>query len=800
MRLISLDITNFRVIKRGRLEFPDKVIGIIGRNGAGKSSIVEAVAWALYGNQAARTGKDEIKATYAGRDENCEVSLTFSINEEKYRVVRRLVGRSERAEVELYRGDASESVGVNETKTYVGQLLGLDWRGFLSSFLARQSELNALSDLQPSKRRDHIAGMLGIERLDKAIARVKEDVRSNANMVSFIERNLTERELVEKRIAELTESVRSLERPVAEAGEALTSARANLEKITEEYKVSQSRRSEWNEQKVRIEAQRKSIESLDEQKARLASEKESLEKNRTELSSLQAPLEEYVRVREELDSLKEIKGKIGQKAQLEKRVTELSQELDQSVKKRAEADASVRGFKVQSEVIPEDITKLVDQAQEKVDSAIREYSALKSEKEALEKEREKLNKQLASISELGPDSICDRCRRPFGEEFDDIRGHFAGDLSRLESGIADKTALLDERKAGGDQLRNELNDLKAKLQKSQELRLKIESAEKEGADLANRVSQLEKQTTETRNDLKEFDGLVFEQTTYDSLTERMKELEKLRERAGNLQGSLGRLPEVAKQLQAVEGSIKSGTAELNDREKALQKLGFSEEQHDKISEKLSSAQTGLEDARQKQTSLTKELELVGKELDGKREQLAGFERQAKELEQFRSAHYHGEKLSTLFGDFRKQLIAGIRPALGEIASRLYSEMTGGKYSMVELDEKYNLQVWDGGAYYGVDRFSGGEKDLANLCLRLAISLALTEAAGLNRSFVILDEVFGSQDNERKELILKSLGSLKQRFPQILLITHIDDIKDGVEEVVEVFPTNAGWSEIRINGT
>ena len=105
---------------------------------------------------------------------------------------------------------------------------------------------------------------------------------------------------------------------------------------------------------------------------------------------------------------------------------------------------------------------------------------------------------------------------------------------------------------------------------------------------------------------------------------------------------------------------------------------------------------------------------------------------------------------------------------------------------------------DDGQFYGVDRFSGGEKDLANLCLRLAISVTLTESAGLNRSFVILDEVFGSQDNERKNLILNGLAKLKDRFPQILLITHIDDIKDGVEQIIDVKPTGLGWSEIVVN--
>ncbi|HWR82573.1 MAG TPA: SbcC/MukB-like Walker B domain-containing protein, partial [Candidatus Deferrimicrobium sp.] len=119
--------------------------------------------------------------------------------------------------------------------------------------------------------------------------------------------------------------------------------------------------------------------------------------------------------------------------------------------------------------------------------------------------------------------------------------------------------------------------------------------------------------------------------------------------------------------------------------------------------------------------------------------------------------------------------------------------------LVELDEKYNLRIMDYGQYYAVDRFSGGEKDLANLCLRLAISQALTESAGLARSFIILDEVFGSQDSDRQDLILRALANLKNRFPQILLITHVEEIRDRVETLIEVIPTGTGWSEVRVNG-
>ena len=90
MRLESLDITNFRIIRRATIEFPDSVIGIIGPNGSGKSSIVEAIAWALYGTQAARSGRDEVKSTFARAVDTCEVNLAFVIGSEHYRIVRRL--------------------------------------------------------------------------------------------------------------------------------------------------------------------------------------------------------------------------------------------------------------------------------------------------------------------------------------------------------------------------------------------------------------------------------------------------------------------------------------------------------------------------------------------------------------------------------------------------------------------------------------------------------------------------------------------------------------------------------------
>ena len=78
-------------------------------------------------------------------------------------------------------------------------------------------------------------------------------------------------------------------------------------------------------------------------------------------------------------------------------------------------------------------------------------------------------------------------------------------------------------------------------------------------------------------------------------------------------------------------------------------------------------------------------------------------------------------------------------------------------------------------------------------------LAYMRGRTLNNSFVILDEVFGSQDMGRRELIFQSLARLKERFPQMILVTHLEELKHKVETLIELVPQPGGWSEVRVNG-
>ena len=93
--------------------------------------------------------------------------------------------------------------------------------------------------------------------------------------------------------------------------------------------------------------------------------------------------------------------------------------------------------------------------------------------------------------------------------------------------------------------------------------------------------------------------------------------------------------------------------------------------------------------------------------------------------------------------------------------------------------------------------SGGEEDLANLVLRLAISQMIAERAGQAFSLLILDEVFGSLDEVRRQNVVELLRALHNRFEQVILITHIESVRDGCDNVLTVgFDTGTGAAVVR----
>ena len=174
---------------------------------------------------------------------------------------------------------------------------------------------------------------------------------------------------------------------------------------------------------------------------------------------------------------------------------------------------------------------------------------------------------------------------------------------------------------------------------------------------------------------------------------------------------------------------------------------------------------------------------------------AQYHERAKELERQKAELDHLDELDDAYTELRRELNDHVRPELSEIASMFLAQLTDGRYTSMEIDEAYNLMVLDEGEEKPV--ISGGEEDVANLVLRLSLSQMIAERAGHPLSLLILDEVFGSLDVARRDNVVQLLHNLEDRFEQVILITHIEGIRESLDQVLRVeYDERSGTSIVR----
>ena len=236
--------------------------------------------------------------------------------------------------------------------------------------------------------------------------------------------------------------------------------------------------------------------------------------------------------------------------------------------------------------------------------------------------------------------------------------------------------------------------------------------------------------------------------------------------------------------------------DLEKVQTALESFDYSREAHLKAKQEHECMMDDLNQERAKLHSVELDLKSAEDLLERLKKNVDDVSKKEEEASVIEGEAARLTRLIGLFGDFRLQLIQKVRPRLAALASSFFERMTEGKYQGMELSEDYELSLLEEGNLYTIDRFSGGETDLANLSLRLAISELILESTGNELSFIILDEIFGSQDVIRKGLIMEALKEISRRFRQILLITHVEEIKDSLENVIEVYEGEDGVSGIR----
>src|SRR6185312_10111689 len=173
-------------------------------------------------------------------------------------------------------------------------------------------------------------------------------------------------------------------------------------------------------------------------------------------------------------------------------------------------------------------------------------------------------------------------------------------------------------------------------------------------------------------------------------------------------------------------------------------------------------------------------------VDGHRRRLEDADKQHAALGEMEEGTRHLGRLADLLNVFRNTVVGSVGPTLSAQAADLFAELTDREYDRLEVDpDTYEIQIRDAGVAYGMDRYSGSETDLANLALRVAISEHVRFQSGGTVGLLVLDEVFGPLDDDRKERMLTALERLKGRFRQVLVVTHASEIKEQLPNALEV---------------
>jgi exonuclease SbcC len=745
VKLINIRLTNYRKYVEAEADLPDGLTGILGANGAGKSSLLEAVGWVLYGPDATRTGKDDIRRQDAPSDSVCRVELTFAIDNTEYTVVREMRGKNLTTDASIIAGGEVLVRGAQPVLDQVMKIIGLDREAFFVSFFARQKELNALSDYRPADRKSLIIKMLGIDDVDRAVDLVKTerreaDATANGLKLKLPDGNILQADLVEakKILRDAEGGLQQIQSRIAKSDARLTSAKQTFD--AEEHKRADN---EETQRKRELAVQNAAhFRSLADAKEKELAELTDLKSRRDAL----APAIRFAAKAEQVLAQKTVE-------QTAKHVAD----LEVSMQKTADALSAAA-------------------------KAIAAGNATRSE---LQRAVDRLEKQEADLESLGPTGVCPTCLRPLAGDMVCIKEHFRVDIDDLKKQIRQIDLKVSEQTASERKLTEEMN-------RHNTQRDSLRSAATHAQDIEHRVDRLIKSLPESES--KEDRDLFTREV---AIEEKLAYLAQRRDEIMRDDASLKRLPETEQAAKDLDEKAAGAEADI----KAIDQAGdggFDPESYARARKEFEAAQEEKHALALGAKDMEKEKLLAEQQVRGFEQNIAAHDEVAGEIKTLEARLGHLKALEKLLASFRKYLIGRIRPTLAEKASELLYDLTDGKYSKIELNDDYEIFIYDEGGKFSIERFSGGEKDLANLCLRLAISLTLSDRAGSDYGFIVLDEIFGSQDTVRKMNIMRALATLNKRFRQIFLITHVEDIKDEVENVINVTETEEGLSALSLS--
>ena len=775
MKLRSLSMRNFRRHAESDLEFPDGVTAIVGANGTGKSTLLEAISFALFGADALGTSKQLLRSDAAAPADNVSVVLQFETGNQSVEILRELRGRQQTPNAQLtIDGNVIVATGAGSSELAtrkVQELLGMDREAFHTTVVARQGELSRLADAKPAERKRLVLRMLGIDRVDAAIETARANRRSSEATVAAMRTIIPD--LVALRndhAAAQTASSLAQARHAEATAHAVQGTKERVEKEGA-LALAQESNAKWVAAKGLLEHSKRTAVASTERHTRA----------RQQLGETQkaaARAEELAPVAATKDAL-QTEWQQAQESVAKARARLLALQRIDAVRQREQSLRARLAAMPRLDIV--DTAPLATVASK----AQQDAAACDAACAAEAKELALLQQRAERLARLGKDAPCPTCERPLGDHADRLHASARAELSSR----SDRLATL--RHEAATALKT-ARDADATLQAARRSETLAIQANAERASLTQALAQLESDLAVATAELP---ADVPPPTALEELRARREAANLAYDERQRMLALAGRLAVVAQEEALALEAVATSVEAVRLADVAVQTLAGAPAQ-------LAAAAAAVEAARGKErlaqavlqsrqaesaTALAQTAALASRIAEAER-QTAELRRLEGELAEW--AALAGPRGEGLLDRFRDHLVDRIGPAIQAEASRLLATFTGGRFTELLLDSDYEVFVRDGANAYTLERFSGGQQDLMHLALRLAVSRLLAQRSGSEVRLLALDEVFGSLDREHRELVVSALQGLSGIYQQVLVVSHMEALQEALDQAIVVVPDGA----------
>jgi len=820
---------------------------ICGDNGNGKSALIDAMTWALWGRTRAKSDDDLI---HLGQAE-MEVEFDFAVGQQLYRIIRKRSkpkrrGRSGQSSLDLLvAGDSSfkpiSGNSIRETEQKIKDTLHMDYDTFINSAFLRQGHADEFTVKRPVERKQVLADILGFSFYDKLEERAKDLAKQQE----------TEKAQLESTIKDIGDEL--ARKPAYEAGfEEAQGALSRIEKVTSEQESRlnglrqekeslENKRAQLIQLEEHIEDTERDLERWNDQVKQHSSRVKEYEELIARRSTIEEGYTQFVETKKLSDELeRRFRQSVSlekQKSQLDSRIREAGQSL---ITDHALAQSRIKELEVGSQRLPQlkdelqkaqvELRRLTEE--EKTLTVKRQASQelqaqvhhLESSKTRMEQEIDEIQEKLKLLS-TQTEAKCPLCERELETEgLRLIETKYAGDRQSKANALKLNQVELDGKKKELESLEDEVFQLDTRLKqdrasvqgKASILSQSISEAEGAG----NRLNEERKRLAEIEGHLAGKDFATAEQRALVEVDAELAELdydprqhEEVRQHLIELQ----QCEQPKRRLEEADRLINQEKEAVSRAEGAALELRHGLEadsqKRQKLSEELSQLPQVVSDLMQAESehqtlaAQQKQAQEAVWQVRAKLQRCSELEikkgEEGKLLAQVSREGRIYRDLAEAFGKRGVQALL-IEMALPEIeveADRLLGRMTDNRMHVKietqretkkgDLMETLDINISDELGTRNYEMFSGGEAFRINFAIRIALSKLLARRAGAPLPTLVIDEGFGTQDSTGIEKLKEAINSIQGDFDKILVITHMEEIRDAFPTRIDVVKTAEG---------